>query len=142
MAAATGATSRFIAIGIAGWFFLMAFSPKLAMLLMVLPKPVLGAALLYTACFILANGIEIITSRGLDLRRTTVVGLSLILAMSYHLGEHVFDSLPLALKPITASPISLGVMTAILLNIAVRFGVHRTASLSVKVRTGGDTRNR
>ena len=43
---------------------------------------VIGAALLFNACFILISGIQIVTSRLLDSRKTFIVGLALVLSIS------------------------------------------------------------
>jgi NCS2 family nucleobase:cation symporter-2 len=131
MSSATGATSRYIAFGIAGWLLVMACSPQFATLFMVIPKPVLGAALLYIACFMLVSGIEIIASRPLDVRRTAVVGVSLILAIGQGSIADNLDSLPHYLHPITESPLALGVVTAIVLNTLARLGVRRSAAIDL-----------
>jgi xanthine permease XanP len=76
IASATGATSRFIAIGIAAWFVLMACLPGLAAIFMIMPDPVLGGALSFAASYMLTSGIQIIASRALDARRTAIVGFA------------------------------------------------------------------
>ena len=131
MSSATGATSRYIAFGIAGWLLVMACSPKFATLFMIIPKPVLGAALLYIACFMLVNGIGIIASRPLDVRRTAVVGVSLILAIGQDSVSDSLESLPYYLHPITESPLALGVVTAIVLNTLARLGARRSSAIDL-----------
>ena len=70
------ANRRDIAIGIvAGLMFIaLAFVPKLTGAITLMP----GAGLLYTACFLVISGVELIVSRLLDWRRTFIVGLSLL----------------------------------------------------------------
>jgi NCS2 family nucleobase:cation symporter-2 len=63
---ATGVSSRRVALAIGGIFALLAFLPKVAMAVALIPRPVIGAALVFTAAFILVSGLEVITSRMLD----------------------------------------------------------------------------
>ena len=54
---------------------LLAFLPKLAAVFAVMPDPVMGAILVYVACYMILAGIQVITSRMLDARRIFVVGI-------------------------------------------------------------------
>lgn len=130
VSSATGATSRWIALPIAAWLLLMACSPKLAAVFVIMPEAVIGGSLMFAACFMLVNGLQIITSRMLDSRRTAVVGLSLILAVSRFAFPEFFKSLPHAVQPLVGSALSVGVFTAILLNLLFRIGVHKRERLT------------
>src|SRR5262249_42314299 len=66
LAAATGVTSRRVGYAIGGIFATLAFLPKVSAVLVIMPRAVMGAALLFSACFIFVNGLQIITSRLLD----------------------------------------------------------------------------
>ena len=66
---ATGATSRSIAVPCGILMILLAFLPKLAAFFAVMPDPVMGAILIYVACYMILAGIQVITSRMLDARR-------------------------------------------------------------------------
>ncbi len=128
---ATGVTSRRVAYAIGSMFLLFAFLPKAGALLTVMPRPVLGAVLLFTACFILINGFQIITSRMLDPRRTFVIGLAFMGALAVDLYPAFFRSLPPGMKPFLASSLVLGALTAVVLNAIFRLGIRRTQTLSV-----------
>ena len=76
---ATGVASR-RALAVAGVFVVLAFLPKAAMVLAIMPRAVIGAALIFTAAFVLVNGLEVVTSRILDARRALMIGLALTAA--------------------------------------------------------------
>jgi NCS2 family nucleobase:cation symporter-2 len=131
LAGATGVTSRRIAYVIGGVFLFLAFLPKAAALLAIMPRPVLGATLVFSACFILVNGLQIVTSRMLDPRRTFVIGLSFTLGLAADLYPASLAALPVGLRPFTGSFLVLGTVLALLLNAAFRVGVRRSQSLVV-----------
>jgi len=129
ISSATGATSRRIALPIIIWLLVMACSPKLASVFVVMPEPVIGGALLFAACFILVSGLQIVTSRMLDIRRTAVIGLALILAISRYAFADEFKAMPAAVQPFVTSALSIGVFTAIVLNLILRIGVQKRSEL-------------
>jgi xanthine permease XanP len=132
LAAATGVASRRIAHVIAGMFLGLAFLPKAAALFAIMPRPVLGATLLFSAAFVFINGLQIITSRMLDIRKTLVIGLSFMVGLSVDLYPAFFTALPAGAHPFVSSSLVLGTVTALLLNLAFRAGVRRTQTLSVE----------
>jgi xanthine permease XanP len=74
--------SRLIAIP-AGWFAIaLAFCPKLAAAFSIMPVPVMSAVLVYVAAFTIVGGLQVITSCTLDVHRTFVAGIALILGLS------------------------------------------------------------
>ena len=60
---ATGATSRVIAFAVGGFLVLLAFCPKLASLFAIMPKPVIGATLVFALSFMVVAGFQIIMIR-------------------------------------------------------------------------------
>jgi NCS2 family nucleobase:cation symporter-2 len=91
---ATGATSRSIAIPCGILMILLAFLPKLAALFAVMPDPVIGAIVVYVACYMILAGIQVITSRMLDARRIFVVGIALIFPECRH-GSRLTANVPI-----------------------------------------------
>jgi NCS2 family nucleobase:cation symporter-2 len=132
LAAATGVTSRRVAYAIAGMFFLLAFLPKASAVFVIMPRPVMGAALLFSASVIFVNGLQIIASRLLDARRTFVIGLSFMLGMGVDLYPSAFGAVPAPAHPLVSSPLVLGMATALALNVVFRIGVRRTRTLTVE----------
>jgi NCS2 family nucleobase:cation symporter-2 len=131
VSSATGVTSRCVAYAIAAIFVALAFLPKAAAVLAVMPRPVIGAALLFAACFIIINGLEIIASRLLDARRTFVIGLSLMVGLAVELVPGYFASLPPNYQPVLGSPLVPGMLCALFLNLIFRVGTWRTGRLTL-----------
>jgi len=131
LAAATGVTSRQVGYAIGAIFIVLAFMPKASAVFLIMPAPVIGAATLFTSAIIFINGLQIITSRLLDARRTFVIGLAFMAAMSIELYPSFFDGLPAATQPFFGSSLVLGTVTALLLNLVFRLGVRRTQKLVV-----------
>jgi len=131
LAAATGVASRRVGYAIGGIFVVLACMPKASAVFLIMPAPVIGAATLFTSAIILINGLQIITSRLLDARRTFVIGLAFMAAMSIELYPAFFAGLPAATQVFFGSSLVLGTMTALLLNLVFRIGVRRTQRLAV-----------
>lgn len=129
LAGATGVTSRRIAYATGGLFIALAFMPKLAGVLAVMPRPVMGAALMFVAAFIIVSGLQIITSRLLDTRRTFVIGLSFVIALAVDVSPAYFRALPTSLQPLFGSSLVVGMLVAILLNLIFRIGVRKVQNL-------------
>jgi NCS2 family nucleobase:cation symporter-2 len=83
LASATGVMSRRIGYAIAVLLMLIALVPGLSVLLYMLPRPVLGAALMFAATFIIVNGLQIMAARLIDARKTLVIGLALVVAIGF-----------------------------------------------------------
>jgi xanthine permease XanP len=120
---ATGATSRHIALPCGVILILLAFIPGLAAVFTIMPPPVMGAILVYVACFMILGGIQIITSRMLDARRTFVVGIPFIFGLSVAMVPGLYAKVPAALAPMFGSSLSLATILVIVLNLLFRIGV-------------------
>jgi xanthine permease XanP len=70
VAKASGATSRYIAFACAAILLLFSFVPKIAAVFLILPLSVVGSALVFTASFMIAGGVQIMVSRNIDTRMT------------------------------------------------------------------------
>jgi xanthine permease XanP len=131
LAAATGVTSRRVGYAIGGIFVLFAFLPKASALLLIMPRPVIGAALLFTAVIIFVNGLQIITSRLLDARRTFVIGLSFMAGIAVDFYPGFFGKLPTEMLAIFGSALVMGTLVALTLNLIFRLGVRKTQQFVV-----------
>ncbi len=129
---ASGATSRVIAFAAGGLLMLFAFFPAIGELLLLLPKSVVGAALMFTACFMITGGIQIIVSRNIDARMTYVIGVAMLAGLSREVYGDFYNSLPSWLQPMTSSVLTLGVTTALVLHAIFRIGTRRTASVTIE----------
>ncbi|MFY9828344.1 MAG: solute carrier family 23 protein [Rhodoplanes sp.] len=120
--AATGVSSRVIGFAIGAMLFVLGFLPSVTASLILIPRPVMGAALLFSACFVLISGLQTITSRMLDARRTIVVGLGIASGIAAEIVPTFTYNIPPAIEPVVSSSIVLGTITALLLNGLFRIG--------------------
>jgi NCS2 family nucleobase:cation symporter-2 len=132
LANATGVLSRRVAYAVAGILVLLAFLPKLGVVLYLMPPAVAGAALLFAASFIVVSGFEIMTSRLLDARKTFVIGLSFIGAIVTDFYPAAFRALPAWTQAFVSSSLVLGTLSALFLNGLLRLGTRTKRSLSVE----------
>jgi len=131
LAAATGVTSRRVGYAIGGIFALFAFLPKASAVLLIMPRPVIGAATLFTAAIVFVGGLQIITSRLLDTRRTFVIGLAFMAALAVDFFPGFFAKLPAGMLATFGSALVLGTLVALALNLIFRLGVRKTQELTV-----------
>ncbi|MBX6743724.1 MAG: hypothetical protein IRY87_16945 [Acetobacteraceae bacterium] len=124
---ATGATSRVIAFAAAAILLGIGCSPKLAGAFLLVPPEVAGSLLVFTSCFMITGGMTIMLSRPADTRAVYVVGISTLLALSENVFPDYFRALPPAVQTITASPLALGLIAALLLTLVFRIGTRQVA---------------
>ncbi|HWR39763.1 MAG TPA: solute carrier family 23 protein [Patescibacteria group bacterium] len=128
---ATGVTSRHLAYLLGSVFIVMAFFPKTAALLSIMPPPVMGAVLLVNLGYFIIQGFQIITSRMLDDRKIFVVGLSLIFGLSVDSLPQLYLQFPEILRPFLSSSLTVVSLSAILLNLLFRIGIKQTRTLEL-----------
>jgi xanthine permease XanP len=126
----TGATSRYIGYSIGLIMIVLSCFPKLAMVFVIMPSPVMGAALMYSVSFMVVAGLQILNSRMMDVRKTFVVGLSFLIGLSAFIPG-TYDHIPELLKPVFSSTLSLATITVILLNLVLRIGIRSTITYQV-----------
>ena len=128
---ATGVASRRVAGVTALILAALAFVPAVGALFLRMPAVVGGAVLLFTACFIMSNGMEMIVSRLMDARRTLVIGLAVAAGIGVEVFPEAARHAPHALAPLLSSSLVCGTVLALLLNALFRLGVKRSATLSI-----------
>jgi xanthine permease XanP len=131
LVAATGVASRWIAYLVAALLAITAAQPALAGILTIMPAPVMAAGLLFAAAFIMINGLQIITSRILDARRTIVIGLGLMTFLMIAVYPATLAGAPNWIKPVTSSPLVLATLIALALNLLFRIGIRRSVELTI-----------
>jgi NCS2 family nucleobase:cation symporter-2 len=136
LVAATGAASRVIAYPIAAILLLAAIVPAFAGLLTVMPPPVMAAGLLFAAAFIMINGVQIISSRMLDARRTIVIGAGVLTFLLVAIFPATFAHAPDWVQSIVNSPLVLATIVALALNLVFRIGITRSADLVIEAGPG------
>ena len=133
---ATGITSRVIAYAMGAMLILLGFVPKISTLFAIIPKPVLGATIIFAVCYMVIVGFQIIMSRMIDGRKTFIIGLSLIFGLSVDLLPGIFQNMHPAIQPIFSSSLSTATIAAILLNLVLKIGVAKKVQLEVPAEIG------
>ena len=130
----TGVAARRVAV-LAGVLLLpIAFLPQLTTFMILMPRPVVGAILVYTSAFMLVSGTELVLSRLLDARRRATVGLSLVAGAAALMVPEIAHGVSPTLAVILGSGLMVGTVCAILLNLVLRIGVARQAELRLDAR--------
>jgi xanthine permease XanP len=132
LVAATGVASRRIAFVVAAILVLAAFQPALVGILTIMPPPVMAASLLFTAVFIMIGGVQIISSRVLDSRRTLVIGMGMMAFFIVSVVPTTFAGLPGWAQPLVNSPLVLATLTALSLNLVFRLGIRRKVAMVIE----------
>ena len=124
---ATGATSRRLAWFQGGFFILLACLPRVNAVFGFLPRPVVGAVIIFAICYMVTTGLTIMLSRMLDARKTFIIGLAIVFGQSVELMPQVFNSAPDWLRPVFSSSMTLSTVLAVTLNLLFRLGVSSRA---------------
>ncbi len=130
--AATGVASRRIAFAMAGILVLTSFVPSLVGMLTIMPAPVMAAAMLFTAFFVMIGGIQIIATRVLDSRRTIVIGAGTMSFLAISVFPKAFAGVPQWALPLTTSPLVLATIVALSLNLFFRIGIRRSVGMNLE----------
>jgi len=129
LAIATRTLSRAVAVAGGVLLLLLACSPKLVAVFVLVPDPVQAAMLGYVSCFMMATGCQLMTARMLDARRTFTVGLGLAAGLGVLIApEFLLRDLPRAL----ASPVTAGTLVAVALNLLTLPLVRRRAAFEIE----------
>ena len=127
LSVASGVTSRAIGFSMGALMILFAFFPKLSVVIAGMPAPLMGATLLYAACFMILAGVQMLASRLLDARRILMAGVSISMGLSAGMMPELYRDVPILLKPIVASSVSFTAAVAVLLNSLFLLGSKRRA---------------
>jgi len=131
LSVATGATSRIIAYYTGGIYMALAFLPKMSAIFSVMPKPVMGGAMVFMVCFMVISGIQMMTSRMIDIRRTFVIAVSLMFGLSADVYPVLYRHVHPWLQPFFSSSLAVTTVLAIVLNLIMRLGVARRVKLEL-----------
>jgi NCS2 family nucleobase:cation symporter-2 len=131
-----GITSRRLGYYIGATLALLALVPWAVFFLMATTAPVLGALLVFTSLFVFTNGLQMITARMADTRKTIVIGFSFAMAVMADVYRDVFATMPAALQPLFGNSLVLGTTCAVVLNLIMRIGVRQRETLRLDPALG------
>ena len=127
-----GIASRRLGYLIGAALALLALVPWAVFFLMATTAPVMGALLVFTSLFVFTNGLQMITARMLDPRKTVVIGFSFAMAVMADIYRDVFATMPASLQPLFGNSLVLGTTCAVLLNLVMRIGVRQRETLQIE----------
>jgi NCS2 family nucleobase:cation symporter-2 len=137
---ATGITSRVVAYAMGSFLIILGFFPKISTVFAIMPKPIMGATVIFAISFMIMAGLQIIMSRMIDARKTFIVGISLIFGLSVDLMPEAFVHLHPFIDPIFSSSLSTGTITAIILNLVFRIGIAKKVAIELAPEIGSSER--
>jgi NCS2 family nucleobase:cation symporter-2 len=120
---ATGVTSRAIAVPAGLILIVLAFVPGLAATFSIMPPPIMGALLIYSTCFLMLGGLQVMTARMLDARRIFAVGIALVFGLSVEIAPELYRGVPELIRPVFASSTALATVIAVVLSLLFRIGL-------------------
>jgi xanthine permease XanP len=126
----TGATSRVIAFAATAYLLVLGFSPRLAGSFLLIPPEVAGSMMVFSACFLIASGMQLILSRPADPRAIYVIGISTLLALSENLFPTYFQRLPAVVHSLTSSALAIGLTAAVVLTLVFRLGTRQRNTIA------------
>ncbi|MEN6319795.1 MAG: solute carrier family 23 protein [Syntrophaceae bacterium] len=116
LAGATKVLSRWISIVAGAIFIVLAFFPLLTNALALMPKPVLGAALIFSGCFMICAGLEQMLSESWDSHKTFVVGIALFFGLSTAFLPSLSARSPQIIRTFFTDPLPTTTILAVILH--------------------------
>ncbi|MEN6622117.1 MAG: solute carrier family 23 protein, partial [Smithella sp.] len=132
LSAATGTTSRIVAFYTGALFIALAFFPKITAIFSIMPKPIMGGALVFMVSFMLISGVQIMTSRMIDIRKTFVVGIPLMFGISADILPNLYHNFHPWIEPFFQSSLAVTTILAIILNLVFRIDIARKEVLELE----------
>jgi len=129
---ATATTSRVVGYTTGVLLIGIAFIPKISSLFAIIPKPVMGATLIFAISFMIVAGIQIIMSRMIDARKTIIIGVSLIFGLMVDLLPDLFSNIHPWIQPIFTSSLATATLLAIFLNLIFRIGIAKSQTIELE----------
>lgn len=128
---ATGVTSRAIALPAGLIVMALAFLPGLAGTFSMMPTPVMGALLIYSTCFLMLGGLQVMTARMLDARRIFAIGIALTFGLSVEIAPELYRGVPELVRPVFASSTALATIIAVALSLVFRLGLTKQSAIEL-----------
>ena len=115
----TGIASRHVALYVAPILFILGLFPVVGAVFSIVPRPVIGGALLVLFGSIATAGIRILSSQSFDRKRVIIISVSLGLGLGVTLVPDALKTLPEEIRVIFGSAVTIAGLAAILLTLAI-----------------------
>jgi len=109
--------SKVVGVGVAIVLMILGFFPKIGALVSVMPKPVLGGATIALFGMVATSGMRIALRGGLTDKKMFILAISLALGLGVTFRPDIVNQLPEWMAIIFSSNITVGALTAIVLNL-------------------------
>jgi NCS2 family nucleobase:cation symporter-2 len=119
LAGTTKVVSRWICVCAGLICILVAFCPKITVAMSLMPKPVLGASIIFAGCFMIFTGFEEMFNEQWNPRKTFVAGISLFFGLSTAFLPSLYARTPAIVQTIFTDPLPTTTILAIGLNILI-----------------------
>jgi uracil-xanthine permease len=117
----TGVASRFVVALSGAILVAMAFLPKIAAVIGMVPPFVLGGTLVFMFGLIAVVGIQIISQSANDQRNVVIVAASIGLSAVVNFAPaSTFEMIPAGMRMVAGDGIVVGTLTAVILNLLIR----------------------
>ncbi|AIK38983.1 xanthine permease [Bacillus pseudomycoides] len=124
----TGVRNRVIIYTCGGMLIVLGFIPKIAAITTIIPKPVLGGAMLAMFGMVMAYGIKMLSSVDFaNQENLLIVACSVGIGLGVTVVPTLFSQLPESIRILTDNGIVLGSASAVLLNIVFNMIPQRKA---------------
>ncbi|HGE5782565.1 MULTISPECIES: xanthine permease PbuX [Bacillus] len=124
----TGVRNRVIIYTCGGMLIVLGFIPKIAAITTIIPKPVLGGAMLAMFGMVMAYGIKMLSSVDFAKQENLlIVACSVGIGLGVTVVPTLFSQLPESIRILTDNGIVLGSASAVLLNIVFNMAPQRKA---------------
>ncbi len=116
LAGSTRVLSRWISVAAGVIFIVLAFCPKLTVAITLMPKPVLGASIIFAGCFMICAGLIEMFGEEWEPRKTFVVGISLIFGLSTAFLPELYARAPELVTMFFTDPLPTTTILAVILH--------------------------
>ncbi|MGA1675215.1 MAG: uracil-xanthine permease family protein [Pseudomonadales bacterium] len=129
----TGVAARRVGVYGGVLFIALAFSPKLAAILLAVPDPVVSAYMVVLLVMLFMHGLAMATREGLTAERMLVIGLALWLGIGFQ-GQLIFaDHLPEWAANLLNNGMTAGTLVAVFLTLAIQLQRGRARRLETEL---------
>ncbi len=126
----TGVRNRVVIYTCGGMLIVLGFIPKIAAVTTIIPKPVLGGAMLAMFGMVMAYGIKMLSSVNFAKQENLlIVACSVGMGLGVTVVPTLFSQLPESVRILTDNGIVLGSASAVLLNIVFNMVPQRTTKV-------------
>lgn len=113
---ATGVTTKYIAYPFSFILIALAFCPKISLVFVYMPQPLIAAVLLALGATLFISGLKMLLRHIKTFKQQLTIGISLALGLSHSVYPDIYLQLPGYIQMLTGSSLALATVVAVILN--------------------------